>query len=69
LRGYHDPLLDGNVYAPIGRLFCDSPKILIDRVLQTLQEQHKKERLDFILITGDLVAHTISQDFDLKNHI
>jgi hypothetical protein len=54
------PLFYSNEYAPVGRIFCDSPPVLVDSMLDKLQRDAPD--LDVLFVTGDIVGHGYAQD-------
>lgn len=55
--------------AVLGRLGCDGPHELADAMMQLFVQENKDEKVDFILLTGDIVRHMVSMkpyynDFD-----
>ncbi len=62
--GHQDVRADvaSSVFAPLGRLYCDPPLDLADAFFQKLQLEQPD--LDILLVTGDIVGHTYSQDLN-----
>ena len=55
-----NPLFYTDQYAPLGRIFCDSPPQLVDSMLEKLQREAPD--LDVLFVTGDIVGHGYAQD-------
>jgi hypothetical protein len=47
-----------NNYAPLGRIKCDSPELLVEKMFKKLNET--EGQIDALLITGDMVGHSLS---------
>ena len=46
--------------APLGRKGCDTPLLLLHRVLKTMKEQDPD--IEAIFVPGDMVGHGIAED-------
>ena len=53
-----DVILSTNAY--FGRLGCDAPYLLVETAMKHMSQNNPD--LDFILVPGDLVGHSISID-------
>jgi predicted phosphodiesterase len=54
--------MQSNEYAPLGRLYCDPPQQLTEYMIKKLKLEQPD--LDVLIITGDIVGHTYSQDLN-----
>ena len=54
-----------------GNYGADAPQLLVDKVLDDMAERYHKnstEKLDAIIVTGDMVVHGLSsKDFSVNN--
>ena len=41
----------------LGRIGCDAPELLVERVIQQFVSENTKEPVDFIVINGDFAAY------------
>ena len=55
-----NPNVASSAFAPLGKLFCDPPQDLFEAMLQKLT--FERPDLDILVVTGDIVGHTFSQD-------
>jgi len=51
-------LLESTDYAPLGRLLCDPPAILLESFIRRINETEND--VDVVLLTGDMIGHTLS---------
>ena len=54
--------LPSDIKAPMGRYGCDSPKVLLETMLDEFNDSHGKQ--DVIFVTGDLSSHHTAMNVD-----
>jgi len=59
LAGGEDPAAPTEI-AVLGRVGCDGPHELADAMMQLFVQENQDEKVDFILLTGDIVRHQVS---------
>lgn len=52
---------DAEPVAPLGRIGCDAPPLLVDYMLQLFEKVNAGEPVDYVILNGDLIAHGIAQ--------
>ena len=45
-------------YAPLGRLLCDPPSLLIETFMRRINET--EDDVDIVLLTGDMIGHNLA---------
>eukprot|EP00347_Sterkiella_histriomuscorum_P018186 403346462 len=58
ISDFLDPPSRSKIYAPLGRILCDSPALIVEGFIKRISEL--KEPIDYLLLTGDMVGHTLS---------
>ena len=53
--------------APLGRLGCDSPPILVEYIFELFKQKTEEEPVDLIIINGDLIGHGVAIEYPIES--
>jgi predicted MPP superfamily phosphohydrolase len=62
VRSFIQGSISTDQVALLGRLGCDAPPRLVQYIFELFNKINAKEPVDYIIITGDLIAHDVSAD-------